>query len=79
MLEEDHKNVSMLCAKSEGKTALPRPACVWVGHIKMTLKRGDADVNWFHLVQKRIHSLVMVKTVKNLGDQKRRGISCAVD
>jgi hypothetical protein len=35
VLEEDDKNIRMLCAKSEGKTT----ACVWVGSIKITLKK----------------------------------------
>jgi hypothetical protein len=39
VLEEDDENITMLCAKSEGKTELPRPACVWLGSIKTTLKK----------------------------------------
>jgi hypothetical protein len=35
VLEENYKNISVLCVKSEGKTV----ACVRVGSIKTTLKK----------------------------------------
>lgn len=65
---EDSTDLHILCANSEGKTTLASLACIWEGDIKTTVKTGYEDVNWFQLVQKRVHWLTVVKTVKNLGD-----------